>query len=204
MTGAPDDGSWVLVLGFVFGIVFSVGAVFWYREHWSNAEWARGSQQSSAHLSAWGDRVGRAAYRGLVSSVGLWMFALVVVCGGILLARATADGEPLHGIGVVLIWAGGVAFGVGALLWLSEFLFARPNFVLPPGLRNQRGFFWDRGPIKHFAWVATTQPAGQARYYAAFCDCGWMDVPHDTEADARAAATAHTPNVRERIEEISV
>jgi hypothetical protein len=197
-----DDRSWVLVLGLALGIAFSFGAIFWYREHWSSAEWARGSQQSSAHLSRWGDRVGRSAYRGMASALGLWMFAIIAVCGGVLLLQLSADGAPLHAIGGFLTWAGAAAFAVGAVLWLSAFFFGRPNFLLPPGLRNQPGYIWDRGPIKHSAWVATTQPAGEARYYAAFCDCGWMDVPHDSEASARAAATAHTPNVRTTVKEL--
>jgi hypothetical protein len=32
-------------------------------------------------------------------------------------------------------------------------------------------------------------------YFAALCVCGWVDVPHDTEGQARAAALEHTAKV---------
>jgi len=38
-------------------------------------------------------------------------------------------------------------------------------------------------------------PEPFARYFAAVCECGWLDVGQSSEAGARAAALSHHANV---------
>src|SRR5262245_4946824 len=163
-----DDGL-ALVLGLAVGIAFAVGGVFWYREQWSNAALARATQMGEGRDSLWGHRFGRNAHRAWASIFGLFTFGIIAFCLGALLTEVSLAGASLHAIGDVLTAAGLAAFGATVLIWLSVFAFGRPNFLLPPALRGQPGFFWDRGPLKHAAWVASVTPSGEDRYFSAFC-----------------------------------
>ena len=64
------------------------------------------------------------------------------------------------------------------------------------GLRE----FFGLQPKQHSVEVHDVRPLADeespfAPYFAAICDCGWVDAPLESEAEARASATAHSAKV---------
>ena len=181
------------------GILFTALGVLWVRENWGRPDWVRGGQASHAALSLWGHRFGRSAFRSIAVTVLFFGPVLTLLGAGGVLTELAAPTDPVNNLGVWLTAAGVLGVVTWLVLAATTFLIGRPYGLLPTGLREQPGFLWDRGSARHRARLTEVQPPDGLTYYLADCECGWMDVPHDSRTAALKVARDHTPNVSRRL-----
>lgn len=124
---------------------------------------------------------------------------LILFAGGDLIERVAQSGSTAETLGRWMALIGLWGLGASFVLGIIAFPFARPHRLLPPGLRGQPGFLWDRGPIHHQASVTDVRRAVGDRFFMASCECGWVGGLLPTKDEAREIALGHTANVADDV-----